>query len=484
MKKICVTGATGFVGRNLLNHLKDRDDLEIVALSRKLSPDMDGVQKGNVTWRRCNGFSLDETVRATRDCHILIYLIHSMLPSTSLTQGSFSDFDFYLADNFARAAGQNGIQRVIYLGGLIPEDGALSKHLKSRLEVEEVLSQYGAPSTTLRAGLIVGKDGSSFKILERLVKRLPISICPSWTLTKTQPIDLQDVLASLEYCIDHHKTLNKRYDVGGPDILSYKEMLLETAKTLGKKRYIYNVPVLSPQLSKLWVSKVTSTPKSLVYPLVDSLKHEMIVDKKEQLVIPNHTYTSFKESLEKGVCREEIGWIQGIIDYNQSINLSWLKNATSIQRVRLKTPVDAEKVSQAYFFWVPWFLLPLVRSSPTENSTSLYLCCMKDLCKLIELEKISNSDGTDVITYQVTGGLLSHEQPRNGRFEFRFVPGNNTLVIALLDFRPSLPWFVYKYSQARLHLYVMRNFCRYLKNIESQGYKKTRSWPMMKRVCR
>jgi len=460
MLKVCLTGATGFIGKNLLTKLEQRKDLELVALSRKVSPVMDNAKKGNVTWRRCNGFSLLDVEKATQDVDILIYLIHSMLPSSTLSQGSFKDFDLYLADNFARAAKKNGIKKIIYLSGLIPEEDDLSEHLLSRREVEQTLSQYNNDLTVLRAGLIVGPNGSSFRILERLIKRLPALICPSWTLSKTQPIDLRDVIASLEHCINNSNGLNPVYDIGGPDILTYRKMLKMTARVLGKKRPIYNVPFFSPKLSKLWISKVASISDSLVYPLVDSLKHNMVVKKEQQLIIPDHNYIPFFESLEKGLSQKDEGWVRSIVDYNTSINFRWLENVTSLQRIENLRNPDSKVVSQEYFTWLPYLLRPLIKVKTNGNRVNLSLFNKISLLQLQKSEE--RSDHTRVV-YYIVGGALARKSTMNGRLEFRTVQAKNCIVVALLDYRPSLPWFIYKFTQAIAHILVMKKFKKFLR---------------------
>jgi uncharacterized protein YbjT (DUF2867 family) len=466
MLRVCLTGATGFIGSNLLDHLKDRQDLEIAALSRSMPPIMDGARKGNVIWKRCDGFSLLDAENALERVDILIYLIHSMQPSTSLTQGHFSDFDLYLADNFARAAQKQGVQKIIYLGGLIPKTKDLSSHLKSRLEVEKALANYGNNVTSLRAGLIVGKNGSSFRILERLSKRLPVSICPSWTLSLTQPIDLQDVLVTLEYCIDNYKKLKTQYDIGGPDVITYKDMLLMTAEVLKMKRYIINVPLLSPKLSRLWVSKVTSTSRNLVYPLVESLVHDMVADPERQLLIDGHNYTPFKRSLRNGLDKKPESWIRAIINYNMNLNFRWLKNATSMQRVQLNQNLSAVDIAQEYFTWIPWFLVPVVQVKFThsENSDLLVTFTLFYKIPLLILQKCEQRSDSHRCLYYIRGGVLARESTLNGRFEFRLVGKTRTLLMALLNYRPSLPWFIYKYTQAIIHLYVMKSFARHLRS--------------------
>ncbi|MFM8230130.1 MAG: NAD-dependent epimerase/dehydratase family protein, partial [Chthoniobacterales bacterium] len=163
---VVVAGASGFVGMALLPVLAENFD--VVALSRSANPELPRVR-----WTRCDLFSLLQTERALQGADYVVYLVHSMLPAR-LTQARFEDMDFILADNFARSAARAGVKQIVYLGGIIPNDAQLSRHLASRLEVERVLSARGVPVTSLRAGLIVGPRGSSFRIMLRLVRRSPV----------------------------------------------------------------------------------------------------------------------------------------------------------------------------------------------------------------------------------------------------------------------------------------------------------------------
>ena len=281
---VVVTGATGFIGAALLPELEH--DFHTIGLTRRSRED----PGGGIEWRRCDLFSLRDAERALEGADIGVYLVHSMLPTARLTQGSFADLDLLLADNFARAAARAGVKRIIYLGGLIPpSDEELSAHLASRLEVEAALASSGVPVTTLRAGLIVGGGGSSLRMLVRLVARLPMMIAPAWTRQPCQPIAVEDVIAILAGCVRDPGTAGETYDIGGPDVLSYREMMHETARILGKRRLIIPVPLFTPALSRLWVTLVTQTPRELVAPLVQSLRHSMVArDRRlqERLGIP------------------------------------------------------------------------------------------------------------------------------------------------------------------------------------------------------
>ena len=176
--KICIAGATGFIGRKLCEALAERH--QVIAITRRtitgqpessVAPVMQVPQPG-IVWRSADLFSLLQLERALDGADVAVYLVHSMLPASRLTQGSFEDLDLILADNFARAAKLRGIKRIIYLGGLLPR-GELSPHLRSRKEVEDVLASHGVPTVTLRAGLVIGPQSSSYRIMERLVRQVP-----------------------------------------------------------------------------------------------------------------------------------------------------------------------------------------------------------------------------------------------------------------------------------------------------------------------
>ncbi|MEZ4750454.1 MAG: NAD-dependent epimerase/dehydratase family protein [Bdellovibrionota bacterium] len=237
--KIAIAGASGFVGRALAESLSR--EAFVIGLSRN-APSRPG--EGCKEWRKADFLSLLEAEKALEGVETAFYLIHSMMPSAHLTQGRFQDFDLIAADNFARSAKANGVKQIIYLGGLIPENEELSAHLSSRLEVGEALAAYGTPVTTLRAGMVIGRDGSSFVMVRRLVERLPVMLCPHWTRVKTQPIALRDIVGLLRFCAGNEKTFGESYDVGGPDVLTYEEMMREIGEAIGRHPILFRSPFL------------------------------------------------------------------------------------------------------------------------------------------------------------------------------------------------------------------------------------------------
>jgi uncharacterized protein YbjT (DUF2867 family) len=268
---VLVTGASGYIGGRLVDALLERR-IPVRAMSR--NPDrLEHLQRrgvevvaGDVLDRR----SLPEALRGVRAAY---YLVHSMAEFGS--EATFADWDRYAAQNFA-LEGRN-LDQIIYLGGLGRPEDELSPHLRSRLEVAEILMSGPAPTTVLRAGMVIGRGSASFTMLLYLVKRLPVMVTPRWVETRTQPIAIADTIGYLVAALGSSQALGKSFEIGGPDVLTYRDMLQRTAAILGKRPLIMTVPVLTPHLSSYWVDFVTPVPASIAHPLIEGLRNEAIV---------------------------------------------------------------------------------------------------------------------------------------------------------------------------------------------------------------
>jgi uncharacterized protein YbjT (DUF2867 family) len=246
-----------------------------------------------------------ELVEALKEVDVAFYLIHSMEGSTKKWQ-EFSKRDRIAAENFAKAASQTNTKRIIYLSGLIDmKHKDLSEHMQSRKEVGDILRTSKAEVTIFRAAVILGQGGGSFQMLQYLVERLPVMVCPKWVLTKSQPISVDDVVTYLIKSIELEDTANKDFDIGGPEILTYLDMMKRYSAILNKSLKIVIIPFLTPRLSSYWVDLITPVKASLARPLIDSLKHEAVVhDNEIQKLIPIKLM-NFEESI-KTAMKEQV----------------------------------------------------------------------------------------------------------------------------------------------------------------------------------
>ena len=465
---IALSGASGYIGRNLLKELTA--DADVIALSRNGDERQD---TDDVTWRSCDFYDADDAVKGLAGADYAVYLLHSMMPSAKLTQGTFQDMDVILATHFARAARKNGIRQIVYLSGMIPPDtdkDELSRHLRSRLEVEEILCSFGVPVTTIRAGLIVGPQGSSFPILSKLVRRLPFMILPRWTRTQTHPIALSEVVDALQGSIGRTDLENKVIDVGGPDVLTYAEMLDETAQLAGRKLRFLPFPLFTVHLSRLWVSLVTGTPKEMAYPLIESLIHPMVATDQNRVKGLSEGRIPFREAAEEALEEEqeqeqqakknkkEEGSSSSVADAAKRVARS---DVRSVQRIILPPGKDAAWAGDYYVEWLSRFAGPVFRAEREGEISRLYLLGFRK--PLLQLTYDAESSGPSHACYRISGGSFAKlSEVHGGRLEFVQIEGTRECVVAIHDYMPSLPWIVYKYSQAKLHLLVMWLYRRHL----------------------
>jgi uncharacterized protein YbjT (DUF2867 family) len=448
--KIAIAGAAGFVGKALTKRLSPQH--HVIGLSRSATPPP-GLQA--TEWRACDLFSLLDAEKALQGVETAYYLVHSMLPSARLTQGSFEDFDLIAADNFARAARKMGVKQIIYLGGLLPHHRPLSRHLASRLEVERTLASAGIPVTTLRASLIVGPEGSSFQMLVRLVRRLPMMICPRWTESLTQPIALEDVVELLAYCVEHPERSQGVHDIGGPDVLSYRQMIELTAEALGKRRWLAPFPLFTPGASRLWVSLMTGAPRALVLPLVQSLRHDMVANTREWQLTTGIEGKSFRQSLKDSLADEHGNRPRA---YRPAIADP---DVRSVQRLTRPAGRDAFWLGEEYMRWLPslapWLLNVQVDK---EGFCRFYVGKLT----LLVLQLSPERSSPERALFYIREGWLTKKVGR-GRLEFRLGLDGKTFFAALHEYRPRLPWYVYKWTQALAHLFVMRAFGAHLRKL-------------------
>ena len=293
--RILVTGASGFIGSRLVARFSTSsldplisNEYEVVCMTRNVES-LNRNYNENVKVIKADVMNYQELINAMNGIDVAFYLIHSM-EGSSKDWEKFAEKDRLAAENFATAATECGIKRIIYLGGLSPtigKEGELSEHLLSRNEVGKILKKSSAKVTIFRAAVILGQGGGSFEMLQYLVERLPIMICPKWVLTRSQPIAVDDVITYLAKSIDIDETEGRTFDIGGSDLLTYMDMMRGYAKMINKSIRILIIPFLTPRLSSYWVDLITPVRASLARPLIDSLKHEAIVtDDSIKKIIP------------------------------------------------------------------------------------------------------------------------------------------------------------------------------------------------------
>jgi len=296
--KILLTGATGYIGKRILPFLIDQGHDVICCVRDKNRFYYPEKFKESIKVIEVDFLNRESLAGIPDDIDAAYYLIHSM--SSSVV--NYDELESLSANYFIEKINKTNARQIIYLSGIV-NDKSLSKHLSSRKAVEEILKTGTTPTTTLRAGIIVGSGSASFEIIRDLVNKLPVMITPKWLNTKCQPIAVNDVLEFLTKSLLNPKTYNQSFDIGGPDVLTYKEMLLQFAKAKKLKRYIYTIPVMTPKLSSYWLYFVTSTSYKLASALVSSMKVEVVCNDNRINKLLGITPISYHQALDRALIK-------------------------------------------------------------------------------------------------------------------------------------------------------------------------------------
>jgi uncharacterized protein YbjT (DUF2867 family) len=266
--KVLVTGITGYVGSLVAARMAgDGHDVRGFARTPERMPLPLPVIRGDAV----SGQGLAEALDGVE---VAYFLIHSMEPATG---GSFMLRERTSAQNFARAAADAGVRRIVYLGGLVPADRAPSAHLSSRRAVEDILLDAVPDSVAFRASIVIGARSRSFRFLVRLVERLPVLAVPAWRRNRTAPIDERDVVEILARAANHAEVAGQVLDIAGPDVVSYGELIDRIADLMLVDRAAVRFKRLTvtPIASRI-AAVVAGEEHELIGPLMESLDSDLL----------------------------------------------------------------------------------------------------------------------------------------------------------------------------------------------------------------
>ena len=313
-----VFGASGYIGTYLVPRL-----LAAGAVVRVSSRQPRGLEARNwpgVEIVGADALDPDSLPAVLAGVSIAYYLVHSMGAGKH-----FGRLDLDAAANFAAAAAQAGVERICYLGGLVPED-ATSEHIVSRRDTGQVLRQGTVPVTEIRAGIIVGPGSAAFEVMRDLVYHLPVMITPRWVTAKSPPVALDNLLEYLMMAPGLPETANRILDAAGPEELTYAQMMRILAEAAGRRPpWIIPVPVLSPKLSAYWLRFVTAVPTNVARALIEGLKHDFTANPEELRRLVPQRLLDFRESVDAAFAAER----------NAQVLARWTEGAFNMRQGRL-----------------------------------------------------------------------------------------------------------------------------------------------------
>ena len=263
-----VTGSTGYIGGRLVPELLAAGhEVRVLARHPERLADRSWIDQVEVVAGDASDSGVDHA--ALKGIDVAYYLLHSLMAGEG-----FGALERRVALTFAAAAREEKVGRIVYVGALQPDvpEYELSKHVRSRLEVSQILQRSGVPTIELRAAVIIGSGSASFEMVRYLTERLPVMVTPSWVRTPTQPIAIRDVLYYLVRCATLPGEINRIFEIGGPDVMTYEGMMHGYSRAAGlPKRRVIRMPLGTPRLSAHWVGLITPVPRAVAAPLVDSV---------------------------------------------------------------------------------------------------------------------------------------------------------------------------------------------------------------------
>jgi uncharacterized protein YbjT (DUF2867 family) len=283
---IAIIGASGFLGKNLIEYLLLNTDSKIIAVSHNIENiSVDEKYLERVQKIKANALNYQEMEFALNGVDIAYYLVHMMASD----KNDFYNKESQAAETTGRALQAAKVKRVIYMSGLGKDGDNLSQHLSSRHNTGDILRNYIKEVIEFRASMIIGAGSISFEIVKNLVEKSPIITLPKWSITKTQPIGISDALLYLKDSINIKINNSEIIEIGGDESMSYIEFVKRYAKFRNKKMIIFRIPILPEKIAGLFLNLFTSKEQTSVGKcMLGSFKNEMIVTNKRAMeLFPN-----------------------------------------------------------------------------------------------------------------------------------------------------------------------------------------------------
>lgn len=462
--RVLVFGASSYIGTYLTPKLQQLGF--IVRASARYRRVLKARGWENIDIVRADAFKTETLKTALQNIDVAIYLVHSMAAGKN-----FDKLDNIAARNFAIAAENAGVKKIIYLGSLLPQNPT-SKHFISRQQTGDNLRFTSVPVIEVRAGIVIGPGSAAFEVMRDLVNHLPVLLTPKWVLSKTKPIALDNLLQYLTGLINIKAKTDEIYEVGGPEILSYEQMMTSYASFTQRKFKLIKVPLLTPKIVSYWLRLVTSVSTNIAKSLIEGLTHDLIPkdnDIKQLIPLKLKTFDqALTESFKVEINNDKVAhWVDGSIacrDYDPSYSFyakSTSATASSAATTQaIFTQVTAFGGEDGYYYadflWFLRRLLDWFSGGPSFRRKRRHPINIR-VGDVIDSWRVIAVEASNLVTLK-----MEMKGPGSGVLEFIIRDkGNTRTVTATAYWHPAGPLgLLYWYTCLPAHLFLFKGLTK------------------------
>ncbi|MFL7813016.1 MAG: SDR family oxidoreductase [Anaerolineales bacterium] len=238
MKKILLTGATGFIGKALTRHFSETD-YQIRALIHPSSKSPD-LPKGIPVEAFVSGLN---DLRGLQAALVGVDIVYHLASEEALgARGDLLGTDIQGTRNMVQAAEEAGVERFIYLSHLGADRASAYPVMTAKAIAEDHIRKSGLDFTIFRTGVVYGPQDRFTTSLSNLIRGIPLIFpLPDKGDTLLQPLWIEDLANILLWTLDNPKTKRELYEIGGPEQLSFREIISTLLNVMGLKRTLVSI---------------------------------------------------------------------------------------------------------------------------------------------------------------------------------------------------------------------------------------------------
>ena len=254
-ERILVTGATGFVGRNVCRAFAERD-IGFAALARETS-DTAPLTAIDADIRRADLCDVESLTAALDGCDAVVHLAAAAdVTSPALNRRVNVDGVTALIDACRRA----GVRRVLFFSTNCATRDLRDAYGITKMEGEALFAGSGLDVTVFRPTMIYGAESKEFRTFVNAVRRFKIVPLIGHGRHTIRPVALPDVVGAVIAALDRPAAVGRTYDIAGPESISFNDLVRLTARVLGLRRRIVHVPACLAKLGARMLGLVMKHP--------------------------------------------------------------------------------------------------------------------------------------------------------------------------------------------------------------------------------